>query len=168
MSETTRNPQPLPLGRVQQSNIPTTKGDAVLTEPGHTTPRSERPSAPRWVCSSCRRTVKGKGAQGGWLSIRYTDIALATNARKLWDQDHAGQTVFSGADLFGLPEPAQWSVYHRKCDPDPEASSYWIDVERIRTWRSVVSWWAHLSEKAWLGDTNWGEFAGYGAGCGPT
>ena len=48
-----------------------------------------------------------------------------------------------------------WTCWHRECDPNPEAATYWIEVDRIDTWAEVVEWTSHLAEKRWFHDTDW-------------
>jgi hypothetical protein len=58
--------------------------------------------------------------------------------------------------LMALPDRASWRVHHRKCDPRPNAASYWIAVEEARTHARLLELTAHLMEsKDWLRHTDW-------------
>lgn len=57
-----------------------------------------------------------------------------------------------------LPAPAKWRVFHRGCDPDPDAGSYWFDVERCRTEAHLLHWTAHVMRKPWCRSTDWHHF----------
>ncbi len=56
------------------------------------------------------------------------------------------------------PRLAPWRIYHRGCDPNPDANSYEFDVYRCCTERDLLGWTAHLLEKEWLKHTDWRIF----------
>ncbi len=54
---------------------------------------------------------------------------------------------------LSLPKPpsrCRIQAYHRRCDPNPERSVYWVDVARLRG-NEVLHWCEHLAEKKWFG-----------------
>jgi hypothetical protein len=55
-------------------------------------------------------------------------------------------------------DPAPWRVLHRRCDPNLEAPSYTIRVERLRTAAALIDMTAHMLEwKTWLPATSWAD-----------
>lgn len=115
-------------------------------------------SRPTWMCEVCHEPVIGRT---GYLAFRYPEWEANREADRAWTTQHTlpggivGWNV--GADT---PPPGyvRWHVLHADCDQDPDsAAGYWIEVHRIRTWREVASWSAHLHAKAWFADTDWAD-----------
>lgn len=123
-----------------------------------------------WLCHECDQPI----ANGmGYLESRWNDVAAARDGRRdsrarararareniphFTEDELDGLELYNGADLFAIPDRAPWLAWHVDCDPEPDAGSYWIGVERIRTWPQVLSWTAHLMEKDWLEDTDWSD-----------
>jgi hypothetical protein len=102
------------------------------------------------VCDGC-----GKPADNGYLYVTYAAIHEYEVQKSEWDAAHPPGQALSLTGLFDHPEPARWWLMHRRCDPQPDADSYWIDLERINTWERLVHWTAHLMEKNWLASTDW-------------
>jgi len=75
-----------------------------------------------------------------------------------------GQLIADGDGYFEVKVPspwdglhpfAEWRAWHQRCDPEPDADTYWIRVERFNSAAEVHDWHHHLSEKNWIADTNW-------------
>ena len=104
-----------------------------------------------WVCEVCSRPVKDGQ---GWITISYPAIHRYEEELRTWKEMHGGRLI-SGAELLEYPKAPRWHVWHRKCDPDIDSSDYTIEIERIRTYQTLLSWTAHLLEKNWFSNTNW-------------
>lgn len=85
-----------------------------------------------------------------------------------WHCDHCSQEINDGDGYVELTSaerrrcqttdtytPAIWHVTHRHCDPHAEEVSYWIRVERIRTFDRLDHWDDHLSSKPRFAGTTW-------------
>ena len=105
-----------------------------------------------WPCSACQSPV-GDGA--GQLWVDGEQQYAVEQALKEWNREHHG--TMSARDLHAYPDPAPWQVTHYTCTPEGTSVLYGIEVHRIRTYRQLVGWTAHLSEKAWLETTNWSD-----------
>jgi hypothetical protein len=103
-----------------------------------------------WKCAKC-----GKPIDDDQGSVRVLDRELHDykDQMRTWEEAHPGPE-FSLAELADQPEPVRWMAYHDVCDPDIEASSYEVGVERWRTAAQALHWAAHLMEKAWAEDTD--------------
>ena len=113
-----------------------------------------------WTCRFCNREV-ADGA--GYLTL---DMRMARRYGKAWAQygdelaarrrEQGGRPLLyeSLADMPDL-SPAHWYATHRACDPIPESSDYFIEVERIGTYSEMLHWTGHLMEKNWLESTDW-------------
>lgn len=121
----------------------------------------ERPFAqagPALNCQICKKSV----ASAGYVRVSHADVNKARAARERRDEYFAEKKRrlgnFAGSMIEGreewdlVPHPAQWTVLHRACDPDPEGSAYWYEVDRIDTYPKFLSFIAHVSGKGWVRD----------------
>lgn len=129
--------------------------------------RPEVPPRPSivWLCAVCGEPVDD---EDGWLSV---DIAYRNEVEDAWHEfeERERESKSAGMDLgalLSLPEDAPWLAYHRRCDPNPEAASYWIAIERLRTHAQLLEFTAHLMGKRWLRYTNWDHLIRRMAGVG--
>lgn len=112
-----------------------------------------------FICDVCSQPVEdGEGS----LYVRFSDLNAYRREQAEWDAAHPG-SAFDLAALMQMPRRAPWWIHHDRCQPEDDADGYHIDVERIRTWRAMVGWTAHLMEKNWLGNTNWRSVLGNAA-----
>lgn len=86
-----------------------------------------------WVCDACDKWVRDGD---GYIHISYDEIYRAVADQRRWQADH----------------------HHRSCDPDISGNDYHFDVARARTVDDLLDWTLHLSEKAWLVETDWIKF----------
>jgi hypothetical protein len=102
-----------------------------------------------FICDTCGRPVEdGKGA----LYVRHADISKAVADHAEWEKTRGdGIDVVS---LLMMGAPAPWLIQHDACGA-ATADGYDISVERVRTWRALLGWTAHLMSKTWLPSTNW-------------
>jgi hypothetical protein len=114
-----------------------------------------------WRCDICRQPIDDTQ---GYVAIDDEAIKRYRADSARWDADHQGRTpsgrfqAYSISELLDAPQPAQWRVLHRSCDPDPHQTwVYWIGVETCRTLVELLDWTCHLLEKGWLDDTNWNQ-----------
>lgn len=110
-----------------------------------------------WTCDVCLRPIN-KG--DGYVEMPRSERNRFTRETKDWQAAHPKPTdgslhVLTGGDILGMPQPAKWNVLHKACDPEPEASSYFIDVERINDIEKMLEWCAHFHHKKWITDTDW-------------
>lgn len=103
------------------------------------------------VCRGCGRPIEG---DTGSLFVTYEAIAERRRLEAAWNAEH-GDGLISGAALMLYPETVHWRAYHYACDPERELDSYWIGAERLRTWRDLARWTAHLMAKRWFPLTDW-------------
>lgn len=116
------------------------------------------------ICDACAKPISD-GA--GYLHVSHHAIAEHEQAMARWREDNQPGGYMCITDLLAIPKPARWRAHHRRCDPEPDSSDYWIDVARLRTWRALLEWTAHLMGKRWLPATDWQrliESAVYGNG----
>lgn len=117
-----------------------------------------------WHCKECSTPIRDGE---GYLFIPFRDRRRYKEDLAAW-REHYGELAekaergtISGKTwhaAFDRPERAEWLTVHRDCDPDPEAPDYWIAIERVRSYRAVIKWTAHLWGKQWVHDeTNWRE-----------
>ena len=104
------------------------------------------------VCDACREPVDGGD---GYLHVSHAEIFAYEKARTEWEKANPPGQVMNLSDLLDHPSPARWKVHHRRCDPDPESSDYWIDVAQVSTWQGLIARTAHLLEKSWFAATDW-------------
>jgi hypothetical protein len=111
----------------------------------------------KWNCDICRKAI---GDGGGYV---LADRAHANQRLRAIAELPRHEGVVSLAELVDerrdIPPLSRWHAYHNDCDPRPNAEDeYVIDVHRIRTLAELVQWNAHLSEKTWIGETDWYRF----------
>lgn len=95
-----------------------------------------------WHCQKCGDPI----ADGeGYITILTKDVKEAEQAFR--------------DSPKGLPPVAEWSVYHKACDPDTAAGSYWFDVADVRSLGTLRDRTHHLAGKRWMNVTNWEAFA---------
>lgn len=119
-----------------------------------------------WMCDGC-----GKPARDGIIEITdprtggYPRWSEADEKRAQKEHEAALEAVYAkhrepGSVLvavpFGdFPEPrtprCNINVYHRKCDPQPNKSSYWLRVEEHYDLKEMLDTVAHLLDKVWFG-----------------
>lgn len=109
------------------------------------------------VCTSCNAVIVGDG----YLEV---DDGKAMHQHMnppepdiVYEKDDVRLDGFSGGQLLDWPAPVSWEAYHWACDPDIEAGTYWIEVDRIATYADVLDWTAHLMEKNWFNETDWSD-----------
>lgn len=86
----------------------------------------------------------------------------------VWKCAACGGPVFDGCGYVAAPYPQitddgaiVWDAWHDACQP--EADSYWIPVEGLRTPEQARGWAAHLAGKNWYERSNWRDLlAGHG------
>lgn len=113
------------------------------------------------ICDTCHKAI----ANGeGNLWIDDNDVRHAQRLHAAWDRAHtqydgdiAAGIAATGADLLDLVADVPWQAHHNACDPQPHANAYAIAAAEIRTWGQLLDWTAHLMEKPWLVDTDWGD-----------
>jgi hypothetical protein len=112
-----------------------------------------------YVCDGCMRPVAdGDGA----LYLNFGELAESRRAKEQWDTSRDPSGRLDIVSLLLLPGLASWHIHHDACRPEG-ADGYDIAVERVRTWRDLVRWTAHLMEKNWLPHTNWRSLLGNAA-----
>jgi hypothetical protein len=110
-----------------------------------------------WLCADCGDLI----ADGdGYLCLPFAEMRRYRSERKAWKELHPNGTTdelgfLDWKAFWSKPEEAAWNTWHLRCDPEPEASFYFIGVERIRTPWDVIHWTAHLLGKRWIDQTNW-------------
>lgn len=108
-----------------------------------------------FICDVCGRPVEdGEGA----LYVRHADIVKARAGHAEWEKSH-GDGPIDIVSLLTLGAPAPWLIHHDVCAP-ADSDGYDISVERVRTWRALLGWTAHLMPKTWLPVTNWASVIG--------
>jgi hypothetical protein len=110
-----------------------------------------------WACDECGKPIPDGE---GYITVSYAEI----HAYRQWHDEfderqrikaNGGLISYCISELAGMPDPARWRCLHRSCDPTPDSTDYWIDIERIRTYPRLLEWTAHLLEKTWLQSTSW-------------
>jgi hypothetical protein len=108
-----------------------------------------------FICDTCGRPIEdGEGA----LYVRHADIVRARTDHAEWEKKHASGSI-DIVSLLTLGAPAPWRIQHDACGA-AEEDGYDVSVERVRTWRALLGWTAHLMEKTWLPVTNWASVIG--------
>lgn len=112
-----------------------------------------------WNCEVCGHPIEDVQ---GYLTVSYRDIRLheegwAEFKRRKSEEAGSSWVFYSVLELDEVPHRAAWKALHRYCDPNPDSNDYWFDVERIRTYREVIGWTAHLMGKKWILHTTWNE-----------
>lgn len=122
------------------------------------------------VCMGCRNAIT-EDWEGGLVHIRHAEVHSAQSHRQgrkqapSDEQDilhsmHLELTDSAGLD-FVLAPVACWQVHCRGCNPHMNEQGevcggcYAIDAMEIHTWRQLVQWTSHLTDKAWLEVTDW-------------
>lgn len=121
---------------------------------------SVEPAKLTWKCSRCGSGIRDRS---GWLWVNI-DAALAVLVEeKAWanrwehrDEDGWPRPMPAAA-LDSFPMDVPWISTHEYCmtEADNECHGYFIDIHRVRSHGDLIAWTAHLSEKSWLGQTNW-------------
>ena len=121
------------------------------------------PAGPVFLCAGCDRPIRGAT---GYLEVNTAAAGERVRhfeAHRLERAVHADVRLMAVgmnevmAEYFAAAPVAQWTAWHRRCDPEPSSSTYWIGAERIATWPQLVDWTAHLSDKRWFPGTDWYE-----------
>lgn len=112
-----------------------------------------------FICDVCGHPVEdGHGS----LYLRFAQLNETRNARADWEATNPPGQALSLSSILMSPGLAPWLIHHDACRPN-EADGYHIDVERVRSWRDLVRWTAHLMDKNWLPDTDWRVLLGNAA-----
>lgn len=104
------------------------------------------------ICDICRRPVADRM---GYLYIDLIEVREYEDAARRWRAEHPGPVA--ATDILDSPVRPCWRVCHGDCDTDDSVSDYAIEVERIRSWRDLCWWTAHLFDKNWFSLTDWGH-----------
>lgn len=109
------------------------------------------------LCDVCGEPVPDGG---GWLSVLRDEVSRFERFHAELRSIPVGPGLKSPslAELLSGPREAKWHVFHADCDPDVEAASYHMAVERCRTPRDLLRWNAHMIDKRWITSTDWGDF----------
>ena len=103
-----------------------------------------------YICDTCGRPVDdGEGA----LYVLHADIVNARTARAEWEKTTRGGPI-DVVSLLTMGDSAPWRIKHDTCGA-LIADGYDISVEKVRTWRQLLSWTAQLMGKTWLPATDW-------------
>jgi hypothetical protein len=110
------------------------------------------------VCMDCGNSITEEW-ENGLVHIRHSEVSAAqkslngTGSNDPWD--------------CSALKVAMWQVHCGECNPHRNdeageycAGCYAIDAMRIQTWRALMSWTSHLSDKAWLTSTDWHDMVG--------
>jgi hypothetical protein len=112
-----------------------------------------------FICDACSRPVAdGQGS----LYVNFGELGARRTAKAEWEASRDPSGALDIMGLLGLPGLATWHIHHDGCRPEG-ADDYDIAVERIRTWRDLCRWTAHLMEKNWLVETDWRVLLGNAA-----
>lgn len=113
-----------------------------------------------FLCDVCGGRIED-GA--GCLEIRFGEIQAYREAKAEWERVHGTGTVHRIGELLTFPEAVPWRLYHDRCNPDPDAGGYDVDVSHVRTWRELLLWTSRLMAKNWLALTDWPQVIGAAA-----
>lgn len=113
------------------------------------------------ICHGCRFPIEG---DTGALRVTFADIAKNRQQDAEWKASHAEGTAMDLAEFLLGPDHVHWRAYHDKCEPEPDLSAYQIDAAKLRTWRDLARWTAHLMSKNWFAATDWGVLLEQAAG----
>jgi hypothetical protein len=106
-----------------------------------------------WLCRKCQNPIR-PGA--GYITHNSATRIAYKTAWTRHKEAHRGELYVSLADMPD-EQPAQWHPWHRTCDPHPNDSGYWIDVDRCGTLAELIHWTGHLMSKNWISDTDWDD-----------
>lgn len=113
-----------------------------------------------FICDLCGRPVEN-GC--GSLYVSFGELHAHRHAMADWKSANEPGAALNIVAMLHLPGPAPWRIHHDTCRPAEVGDGYHIDIERVRTWRDLVRWTAHLMEKNWLPDTDWRVLLGNAA-----
>jgi hypothetical protein len=105
-----------------------------------------------WVCDVCRMTIADSE---GMLWVDVVAAESVGRARLAWDSAHASTASLS--EYLSRPRQVRWHVVHYRCDPDPDAAAYMVEVATARTAWELLDWTAHFMGKSWVGHTDWDQ-----------
>lgn len=107
-------------------------------------------TAPTYTCATCDGRITDE--EGGYLQVdrRAADRHAAAPSPTYTIGD------FEFLDLNALRHPdrprrAQWHAVHTDCDTIGD-HAYWHDLERVRTWPTLLGFVAHVIEKPWVNE----------------
>ena len=104
------------------------------------------------ICDTCHRPIAD---HTGYLYIDLGEVREYQRAAREWRTAHS--SVAPVSDVLNNPVRPCWRVRHGACDTAKEPSTYAIGVDRIRSWRDLTWWTAHLFDKRWFPATDWGS-----------
>ena len=109
-----------------------------------------------YPCDVCSKDILDAD---GYIHLSIRELA-ASERRWAELENEDGSVTLGVVELTAdVLKAVRWKAYHIFCDPDPDAQSYTIQIEQIRTIPKLLAWTLHLMEKAWLPATNWDAFA---------
>lgn len=91
------------------------------------------------------------------LTCQVCKKPIADKTGYLWIDENEYLNKWQSSESPEKTGLVKWQAHHEKCDPDIDAMSYTIEVERIRTYEQLLKWTAHLYNKNWFYYTNWVE-----------
>lgn len=106
-----------------------------------------------FACVQCGKRIE---PATGALGLSHDDLM---RAMKGYASSHQARNR-KGSDNQGslvnyLENVGRWNATHYNCAGEGQLSGYSIELDRLRTYRHLVAWTAHLMEKTWLPHTNW-------------
>jgi hypothetical protein len=113
-----------------------------------------------WLCDGCGQPVK---AGDGYVEVDHHEAHARHREAVRRDRESREENPFGFACITAdvleavLRGPVRWRAWHRACDPELDAATYWIEVSRIDTYPRLVRWAGHLLHKVWIGETDWAE-----------
>lgn len=108
-----------------------------------------------WRCEVCRKSI-ADGEGGIWADIVAAD--RIHRERLKWDAEVRPTATIT--DFLKRPRSVEWHVVHDRCDPDPDAAAYLIEVDKLRSPWDIISTTSYLMGKTWLESTNWSMLIG--------
>ncbi|GAB2891361.1 hypothetical protein [Streptomyces mayteni] len=107
------------------------------------------------ICDECGKPIDDGT---GFLWVDHSEVNQTERAIRERESARTGPDGGQAFDInafMEMPASVRWQSHHHVCNPKPDASSYGIAAEKIRTWRQLLEWTSHLMGKVWLSRTDW-------------
>lgn len=114
-----------------------------------------------WICSRCSEPVSRDGyvlikdAEHGGYPRRATSTEVTLTPAAIEKRRASGRPLDDGMYSLGeldlQNDQIAFDVLHRRCDPSPDGSEYWIGIEDLTTLEAWCWLIHHVAEKRWMG-----------------
>lgn len=105
-----------------------------------------------WHCTTCSEL-----AYDGFIVLSGKEMQKAQKNMRASDE-LSRKGSYSLEELMDLPKQGEWHCYCRKHALEMPDDGYYFEVSRALSFKDLLDWTFHLSNKNWFASTDWQSF----------